>query len=189
MRKLHNMEFHNLYLSPNFITKMTPFWDTAQYRLGEVYHRFWGDYFVHHQSAFTVEAVRISETSVYLYESTRRYISESCHLCTRSRKILKIRIFLRWSKHKWEIHIKLFIEPWTWETIPMWQPKRNGKEERWGAQEDWSTVGWEQQRPGCELLNYRAMCVCDLRRVSVHINRMLMHSYRIHWCTCSACEL
>jgi hypothetical protein len=36
-----------------------------------------------------MEAVRISETSVYSHEITRRYIQESCHLHTRRSENLK----------------------------------------------------------------------------------------------------
>jgi hypothetical protein len=38
--------------------------------------------------AVIMEAVHISETSVYLYEATRRHIPEECHLHTRRSKNL-----------------------------------------------------------------------------------------------------
>jgi hypothetical protein len=53
--------------------KMTAFWDVAPRSLVEVDRRLRGAYCLH-------QGDETSETSVYFYETTRRYIPESCHL-------------------------------------------------------------------------------------------------------------
>jgi hypothetical protein len=69
------------------------FWDIAPYSLVEVNRRFRGLYCLHHQGDYFIrllmEAVRISETSVYYNETARRYIPEGCNLHTRHRENLK----------------------------------------------------------------------------------------------------
>jgi hypothetical protein len=64
-------------------------WDTAPFSGVEVDLRFRGAYCVHHYDAPMMEAVCTSETSVYFNETTRRYISEGCHLGTRRLKYVK----------------------------------------------------------------------------------------------------
>jgi len=56
---------------------MTVFWGTVPCSLVKAYRRFRDAYCLHHQRdepliALIMEAVRTSETSVYLYETTRR---------------------------------------------------------------------------------------------------------------------
>jgi hypothetical protein len=63
--------------------------DIAPYSLVEVDRRFTGAYCLHHV-ALMIDAISISETSVYFYETTRRYISESYHLHTRRRENLNL---------------------------------------------------------------------------------------------------
>jgi hypothetical protein len=72
---------------------MTAFWDKAQRNLVEVDQSFRGTYRLHQQGyelfiALMVEAVRMSETSVYFNETTRRSIPESCLLHARRRENL-----------------------------------------------------------------------------------------------------
>jgi hypothetical protein len=63
---------------------MAACWDIAPCSLVEGDRRFRDAYCQHHLS---------DETSVYFYETTRRYIPESCHLQTRRRENLKCHIF------------------------------------------------------------------------------------------------
>jgi hypothetical protein len=62
--------------------KMTAFCDMVSCSLVEVDRHVRGAYRLHHQGDEMMEAVRISESSVYFNETTRRYIPESCHLQT-----------------------------------------------------------------------------------------------------------
>jgi hypothetical protein len=57
--------------------KITPFWDIAPCCLVEVGRRFRGAYC---SIRVMVAAVRTFKTSVYFNETTRHYITESCHL-------------------------------------------------------------------------------------------------------------
>jgi hypothetical protein len=54
--------------------KMTVFWDVAPCSLVEVYRRFRGACFLHHQGDELTEAESTSETSVNFYQTTRRNI-------------------------------------------------------------------------------------------------------------------
>jgi hypothetical protein len=62
--------------------KSIAFREVALCSLVEVDRRFRGAYCLHHQGGETVmmEAVRTSETSVFLNEITQRYVSQGCHL-------------------------------------------------------------------------------------------------------------
>jgi hypothetical protein len=55
--------------------EMKAFWDVAPCSLGEVYRRFRGAYCLHHHSR-PDDVVCTSVTSVYLTETTRRYIPD-----------------------------------------------------------------------------------------------------------------
>jgi hypothetical protein len=60
---------------------MTAFWDTALRNLVEVDGRFGGTYRLQRQGEYLMmKAVHTSKTSVFLNETTRRYIPESCYL-------------------------------------------------------------------------------------------------------------
>jgi hypothetical protein len=73
--------------------KIRAFWDVAPCSLIGVHRRLKGAYCLHHQDdeyyimmgttsiiALMIEAVRTSETSVYSYETTWRYIPEGSNL-------------------------------------------------------------------------------------------------------------
>jgi hypothetical protein len=66
--------------------KMIAFWDIAPYSLVEVGRRFRGAFCLHHQRALMMEVVHISETSVYINETTRRYIFQKALIFTTTRK-------------------------------------------------------------------------------------------------------
>jgi hypothetical protein len=65
----------------------------------EVDRRFRGAYYLHHQGdkwslwLFSDDGVRTSETSVYLYETKRRYIPKSYYLHTRHRENMKSHMY------------------------------------------------------------------------------------------------
>jgi hypothetical protein len=63
----------------------------ASYSLVELYRRFRDVYCLHHQGDdhHDYGGNAFSETSVYLYETTRRHIIEGCRLHTRRREDLK----------------------------------------------------------------------------------------------------
>jgi hypothetical protein len=67
--------------------KMTVFWDAAPCSLAEIYRRFRGSYFLHHQND---EAVSTSETS----KTTRRDIPKDSHLHANRRDKLKSRLLI-----------------------------------------------------------------------------------------------
>jgi hypothetical protein len=73
--------------------KMIVFYDVTACSLGEVYLRFRGDYWLHHQGDLMMEAVRMSETSVGLNEHTRRNIQENISFYTRRHEVLKPHLF------------------------------------------------------------------------------------------------
>jgi hypothetical protein len=56
--------------------KMAAFWDIAPYNPVELDRHFRGACCLHHQGTPIMEAVL---TSVYLNETTRRYVLEGCH--------------------------------------------------------------------------------------------------------------
>jgi hypothetical protein len=60
--------------------KFRVFLDVAPCSHVEVYRRFRGAYCLHHQGALMMEAVRTSETSVNIYLTTRRWITEDSEL-------------------------------------------------------------------------------------------------------------
>jgi hypothetical protein len=60
--------------------KTAGFWDIAPWSDVGVDRRFSRAYGVYHQGDLIIEAVRTSETSVYLSETTRRCIPEGCQL-------------------------------------------------------------------------------------------------------------
>jgi hypothetical protein len=64
--ELHSRRSENLKSH----TKMTVFWNVLPYTAVEIYRRFIGTYCLHHKS--TRKAVSSCETSVNLYETTRR---------------------------------------------------------------------------------------------------------------------
>jgi hypothetical protein len=65
-------------------TKMTVFWVVAPCSLVEVYQRFRGPCYLHHQGdcliALMMDAAWTSETLVNFYQTTRRYNLEDSHL-------------------------------------------------------------------------------------------------------------
>jgi hypothetical protein len=80
-----------LKTEPPFFFKMTVFWDIAPCSLVEIYQRFGGAYFLHHQSD---HAVSTSETSMNIYQTTRRNIREDSYLRIRRRENLKLACFV-----------------------------------------------------------------------------------------------
>jgi hypothetical protein len=71
---------------------MAVFWDAAPCSLIHIDRRFGGTYCLHHQGgliAVMVEAVSFSETSVNIYQTTLRNMTEDSHLHTRRRENLK----------------------------------------------------------------------------------------------------
>jgi glycerol-3-phosphate O-acyltransferase len=64
------------------VLEITAFWDIALCSLVEVARRLSGAYSFHHRSM--MDAVRISETSVYFNETTPEHIPEGCNLHTRA---------------------------------------------------------------------------------------------------------
>jgi hypothetical protein len=73
--------------------KMTVFWVVAPCSLVEVYRRFRGSCFVHHQGDdLMMEAGGTSKTSVNFYQITRRNNPEDSHLHARRRENLKSQI-------------------------------------------------------------------------------------------------
>jgi hypothetical protein len=64
-------------------SKVTAVWDIVSCSLVEVDRRFRGAHCLR-AIALIMEIVHISETSVYLYETTRRNIPEGCHLFMRN---------------------------------------------------------------------------------------------------------
>jgi hypothetical protein len=70
---------------------MAVFWVVVPSSLVEVYRRFRGPFCLHHQGdiALTMEAARISVTTVNFYQTTWHYNPENSHLCTHHRKNLK----------------------------------------------------------------------------------------------------
>lgn len=70
------------------IPKVPDFLDSfAHYSVVKVDHCFGGAYFLHHQG----DNGSISETSVNFFETTRRSISENCHIHTHRSENLKSR--------------------------------------------------------------------------------------------------
>jgi hypothetical protein len=73
---------------------MTVCWDVAQCSVVEVYRRFRGAYCLHHQGdkwliALMMEAVSTSETSINVYQTTRRNVPEESRYQTRHCENLK----------------------------------------------------------------------------------------------------
>jgi hypothetical protein len=70
---------------------MAVFWDVVPCSLVKIVRRFRGAHCFHHQSdeSLVMGAVSTSETSVNIYQTAWRSISEDSHLQTRRRKNLK----------------------------------------------------------------------------------------------------
>jgi hypothetical protein len=79
-------EPEGLYIEICSAPRWSAFWDTTPSTRIEVDQLFRGMYCLH---TLMVEAVCISETSVYFCETERRYIPEGCYLHTRRRGNLR----------------------------------------------------------------------------------------------------
>jgi hypothetical protein len=62
--------------------KMAVFWVVAPCSVVEVYQRFRGTFFLHHQITLMMEVASTSETSVNFYQTTQCYNPEDSHLRT-----------------------------------------------------------------------------------------------------------
>jgi hypothetical protein len=68
--------------------RMKAFWDRVPCNFLQACRRFRVAYCLHQGDGLMTEAVRASETSAYLNETTRRYIPEGYHYHTRRRENL-----------------------------------------------------------------------------------------------------
>jgi hypothetical protein len=87
------------------LMKLTASWYIAPCSLVEVDRRFRGASLIN----LRMEVISISETSVYLDETTQGNISKSCYLQTRDRENMKFHILFSSSGLKFHLHNLLLI--------------------------------------------------------------------------------
>jgi hypothetical protein len=68
--------------------RMKAFWDIVPCNFLQAYRRFIFAYCLHQGDGLMTEAVRASETSAYLNETTRRYIPEGYHHTRRRENLI-----------------------------------------------------------------------------------------------------